>query len=101
MLSLIVAVGLLLAQFSNLGMSYTVWRFFPFFRNKEKRNYGFFQFSLLITLIGVLIFTFLAILLKEPITSFYLEKSKEFETYYYWIIPIGTSFAFFLTFDVF
>lgn len=101
LLSLIVAVGLLLAQFSNLGMSYTVWRFFPFFRNKEKRNYGFFQFSLLITLIGVLIFTFLAILLKEPITSFYLEKSKEFETYYYWIIPIGTSFAFFLTFDVF
>lgn len=101
LLSLIVAVGLLLAQFSNLGMSYTVWRFFPFFRNKEKRNFGFFQFSLLVTLIGVLIFTFLAILLKEPITSFYLEKSKEFEQYYYWIIPIGTSFAFFLTFDVF
>jgi O-antigen/teichoic acid export membrane protein len=101
LLSLIVAVGLLLAQFSNLGMSYTVWRFFPFFRNKEKRNFGFFQFSLIVTLIGVLIFTFLAILLKEPITSFYVEKSKEFEEYYYWIIPIGVSFAFFLTFDVF
>ena len=101
LLSLIVAVGLLLAQFSNLGISYTVWRFFPFFRNKEKRNFGFFQFSLLVTLIGVLIFTFLAILLKEPITSFYVEKAKEFEQYYYWIIPIGASFAFFLTFDVF
>ncbi len=101
LLSLLVAVGLLLAQFSNLGMSYTVWRFFPFFRNKEKRNFGFFQFSLLVTLIGVLIFTFLAILLKEPITSFYIEKSKEFEQYYYWIIPIGVSFAFFLTFDAF
>jgi hypothetical protein len=57
MLGLIVSLGLLFAQFSNLGMAYSVWRFFPFLMDKEKRNYGFFQLSMLVTLIGVVLFT--------------------------------------------
>src|SRR3989338_685823 len=99
--SLILSVGLLFAQFSNLGTSYTVWRFFPFLRNKDKQNFGFFQFSILVTLIGIMVFTILSVILKDFICSLYLEKSKLFVDYYYWMLPIGVSYALFMTFDVF
>jgi O-antigen/teichoic acid export membrane protein len=101
LLSLILSVGLLFAQFSNLGMSYTVWRFFPFLRNKDKQNFGFFQFSILVTSIGIVLFTVLSVVLKDFICSLYLEKSKLFVDYYYWMLPIGVSYALFMTFDVF
>ena len=101
LLSLIVSIGLLFAQFSNLGMSYTVWRFFPFLRNKEKHNFGFFQFSLIITFIGIVLFSILSIVFKDYICSLYIEKSRQFVQYYYWMVPIGISYALFMTFDVF
>lgn len=101
LLSLLLSVGLLFAQFSNLGMSYTVWRFFPFLRNKDKQNFGFFQFSLLVTTVGVILFTVCSIVLKDYICSLYIEKSKLFVEYYYWMLPIGVSYAYFLTFDLF
>jgi O-antigen/teichoic acid export membrane protein len=101
LLSLIVSVGLLFAQFSNLGIAYSVWRFFPFLRNKAKRNFGFFQLSMLVTLIGILVFTVLSILLKDYICSFYTEKSHSFVQYYYWMLPIGIASSLFATIDNF
>jgi len=101
LLSLIVSIGLLFAQFSNLGMAYSVWRFFPFFRNTEKKNHGFFQFSMLLTTIGIGACLILCILLKDVICSLYIEKSASFVHYYYWIIPIGVSYSLFMTLDNF
>lgn len=101
LLGLLVSVGLLFAQFSNLGMAYSVWKFFPFFRNREKGNYGFFQLSMLITLIGIAIFTLLSVVLKDFVCSFYIEKSASFIHYYYWILPIGIATSLFFTLDNF
>src|SRR5690554_7651157 len=41
LVNLIVTLGLLFAQFSNLGTVYATWKYFPFFRNKDRDNYGF------------------------------------------------------------
>lgn len=101
LLSLILTVGLLFAQFSNLGVAYSVWRFFPFFRSKENRNFGFFQLSMLVTLIGIVVFLILSIVFKDLICSWYVEKSKEFTDYYYWLLPIGISYSLFQTMDNF
>ena len=32
--NLIFSLGVLFAQFSNLGSLYSIWKFFPFFKNK-------------------------------------------------------------------
>lgn len=101
LLSLILTVGLLFAQFSNLGVAYSVWRFFPFFRSKENKNFGFFQLSMLVTIAGIMVFLVLSIVFKEIICSWYIEKSKEFTDYYYWLLPIGISYSLFQTIDNF
>lgn len=99
LLSLLVSVGFLFAQLSNLGMSNNVWRFFPFFRNKEKNHFGFFQLTMLVNLIGMLFFLIVAIIFKDPICSLYEKRSTLFVDYYYWILPIGIAYTLFLTLD--
>ena len=56
LINLILAVGLLFAQLSNLGTVYVTWRFFPFFRNEQKKHYGFLLANSLLVLFGILVF---------------------------------------------
>lgn len=99
LINLIITIGLLFAQFSNLGTIYATWKYFPFFRNKEKNNYGFLLLTTLIVIVGVLVFSIIAVLLKAQISDYYSVKSKLFVDYYYWIIPVGIANVFFILFE--
>lgn len=99
LMNLIITVGMLFAQLSNLGSIYSTWRFFPFFRNEAKNHYGFLLMNMLIVIIGIIIFTILILLFNQSIINFYLEKSKLFTHYYLWIIPLGIANIFFMLFE--
>ncbi len=99
LLNLLLSVGLLFAQFCNFGTVYTVGKFFPFFHNKSKNNFGFLQYNFLIITFGVIIFTSLAFIFKDKVSSYYAVKSPEFVTYYLWFIPIGVAYIYFSLFD--
>ncbi|NDC92667.1 MAG: hypothetical protein EB087_02995, partial [Flavobacteriales bacterium] len=99
--NLIFSLGILFAQLSNFGMVYSVWKFFPFFNNKEKKHHGFLPFSMLIVLIGVLIMTFIALWFRSDIESIYEEKSQLFTNYYFWLIPLGIAYVLYLVLEVY
>ena len=99
LVNLLISVGLLFAQFANLGSVYATWKFFPFFRNPNKKNYGFLLLTTLIVCFGALIFSIVSIALKGVVSDYYYEKSKMFVDYYYWIIPIGIANVFFMLFE--
>ena len=99
LVSLIITVGLLFAQLSNLGSIYVSWRFFPFFRNTERKHYGFLLLNCLIILFGICLFSFIYWFFKDEISNFYSQKSNEFLDYYFWIIPIGIANVYFILFD--
>jgi len=101
LVNLLLSVGLLFAQLSNLGFINTVWRFSPFFRNDTKGNYGFLKFSFKLVFLGCIIFSILSIVLRSEIVSLYSEKSILFVNYFYWIIPIGVANVFFLVAETF
>lgn len=101
LVNLTVTVALLFSQFSNLGTIYSIWRFFPFFRSKEKDNYGFLKFNMLIILFGILLTTSSVLLFKDQIFHLYDKKSPLFVEYYLWIIPIGIAHVYFVLFDNF
>ncbi len=98
LINLLTTVALLFAQLANLGTIYASWRFFPFFRNEEKKHYGFLMLNVILVCIGIVMFTVLAIVFDQPIISHY-KDSPLFETYYYWIIPIGIANVFYLLFE--
>lgn len=98
-INLLISIGLLFAQFASLGVVNTTWKFFPYFRNEARNNYGFLKLVVTIALIGSLITTLLAVIFSNPITSFYQKNSSDFIAYYYWIIPIGIANVFYLLFE--
>ena len=99
LVNLLITTSLLFAQLTNLGSVYVTWRFFPFFRNKEKKNYGFLLFNVLVVCLGIALFTFLYWLFFPQITSYFKEKSPLFVSYAWWVIPVGIGNVVFMLFE--
>lgn len=101
LINLLVSVGILFAQFANLGTVYSIWKFFPFFKNHEKKHHGFLPYILIIVFIGVVTCTVSTLIFREQIENLYREKSLLFVDYFLWIFPIGISYIFFLIFEMY
>ena len=101
LVNLICSVGILFAQFANLGTIYTTWKFLPFFKNEEKKHHGFLPLMLLIVLLGITICTIAALLFRSKIEGMYSVRSALFVTYYLWILPIGISYVLFMILEVY
>ena len=98
-INLLLNVGLLFAQFANLGTTYSTWRFFPFFRNQEKRHYGFLLANSLLVALGLVIFGALLYGLQDTVIATYQEKSALFTSYFHLILPLGIALVYFQLFE--
>ncbi|MDR3366920.1 MAG: lipopolysaccharide biosynthesis protein [Prevotellaceae bacterium] len=83
----VLEVGLMFAGLAQLGTSSSIVRFFPYFKD-GKGNNGFFFYIMALPFVGCLLFTMLYLVLKEPVTDFFIAKSALFVDYYYWVIPL-------------
>ncbi len=99
LINLLLSVGLLFAQFANLGTIYAITKFFPFFSDEKKKNKGFLELIILTVGVGILVCTLFTFIFQNKIADYYSIKSKEFVEYYFWIIPIGVANVFFLIFE--
>lgn len=101
LVNLIISIGTLFAQLANFGTVYVTWKFFPFLKNEEKKHHGFLPFVLLIVGAGIILYTGLYILFRDQIQQGYIKKSPMFLDYYYWILPIGISYALFIVLETY
>ena len=90
-----------IAGFAQLGITGTAFRFFPYFQSKKNNNNGFFFYLVLMPTIGCLIFIPLYILLKEPISAYFITNSALFVDYFYWIIISIVFIVFWITFETY
>ncbi len=90
----LIDTAVFLAPFLMLGFAGVSFQFFPYFRDKEQKHWGFLPFLLLATLGGVLLFLLLAWLFKEHIYTIYSEKSPLFSRYLIYTVPIAILVAF-------
>ena len=81
-------------QFSCMGSSSIVLRFFPFFRSGEKQFNGIFTLTLLISLTGIIVSTLLYIFFQPAIINYYKEQSSLFLSYSMLVIPISIFLVF-------
>lgn len=99
LVNLIISIGLLFSQFASFGAVNTSWKFFPYFRNESRNNYGFLKLIVSIGTVGSVLGTLIVVLFSDSIAWLYQDNSNEFVTYYYWIIPIGVSSVFYFLFE--
>jgi O-antigen/teichoic acid export membrane protein len=84
----------LMANFTTLGMNSITYKFFPYFRDKEKGHHGYFGLMLVLPFLGFVIFGIILFVLKGFIIAKYIDQSKLFTEYFYYIFPL----TFFLSF---
>lgn len=94
-------VAFLFCGFAQLGTTASAMRFFPYFRDPEKKNHGFFFYLIAIPFIGSCILTVLYFCLKTPITHFFGKNSALFLNYYDWVVPLMWFLAFWGVFEVY
>ena len=101
LVNLVLSVGILFSQLSNLGTINAIAKFSPFFDDKIGQKQRFFQYSIGFVVIGILIVTSLSFLLQDKVVEFYSAKSILFVDYYYWVIPVGIANVLFVVFETY
>ena len=99
LIRLLFDVALLFATFAQLGISVTMVRFFPYFKNDEKKHNGFFFFTIAQPLIGFITTCTLVLVFKEAIISKYSANSPLFVDYFYWLFPLAFFTLFLIYFE--
>lgn len=84
----------LIATFMPFGMNSITLKYFPYFRNRDKGHYGFFGFMILVPLAGFLIVAIVIWSLKGFIVSQYIDQSKLFTDYFFYVFPMTFFLAF-------
>ncbi|MDD2436492.1 MAG: oligosaccharide flippase family protein [Massilibacteroides sp.] len=97
----ILEAATLLAGFAQLGTSASAFRFFPYFKDKEKQNNGFFFYLVTLPLIGCCIYFPLYFLLKKPISNYFITNSALFVDYYNWVVILALFILYWTVFETY
>ncbi|MCC8154477.1 MAG: oligosaccharide flippase family protein, partial [Tannerellaceae bacterium] len=101
LLGVLFEAAMLIASLAMLGVNSSAIRFFPYFKNPENKNNGFFFYLIVIPFIGALIFIPLYLILHTPIANYFSTNSKLFVSYYYWVIPLILFILYWITFEAY
>jgi len=83
------------AQFCQLGMKNVIIRYFPYFDQMKGSRYNLLFLSLIVPLLGFLVFSILFILFKNTFIYYFRDQSALFTTYYFYLLPLLLSVLFF------
>jgi O-antigen/teichoic acid export membrane protein len=97
---LFIEMGALLAGVAQLGTGYSIWKFFPRFKNDSGHN-GIGFWLLLIPFLGFLLVAAMLLLGEPLVVKYLIENSGDFLPYYNWLIPFVFFFVFNTVFEIF
>lgn len=86
---ILVDAAVLFSSFAQLGTGSSILRFFPYFKDEEGKNHGFFFWTIVVPLVGFFIFFLISWLLRHTLVDMFAEKSPLFVNYARFVIPIG------------
>jgi len=85
----LIDAGILLAGLAQIGTNSSILRFYPYFKDAENKDNGFFFWTLIIPIIGFSIYILVFLIFKNYLSNFFFEQSELFVNYFYIIIPLG------------
>lgn len=97
---ILVDAGVLLSGLAQLGTNSSAIRYYPYFKNEEENDRGFFGWTLIVPLVGFLIYTVVFLCCKQTVIRVYSEKSELFVNYFYVLIPLAFFMLYQAVFEV-
>lgn len=93
LIDVLLQCAILLAGLSQLGTNSSAMRYYPFFKDEAHRDHGFFGWTLLVPLIGFVVFLMVFFLFKDSIVHFFTKDSgvdpDTFAKYINFVIPLA------------
>lgn len=93
LIDVLLQCAILLSGLSQLGTNSSAMRYYPFFKDEEHRDHGFFGWTLLVPLIGFAVFLLAFFLFKEAIVAFFTKDSgvepETFAKYVNFVVPLA------------
>ena len=99
LITILASLSLMFAQFSILGFNGTA-RYFPYFRNEEKKHHGYLSLACMVSLVGSVLFVLLIYVFKKELVG-QNAKTVLFEKYYWYLVPLTLFTLFFNVFDLY
>ena len=90
-----VDAALLFSSLAQLGTNASIVRFFPHFKD-GRNNHGIFGLSVLLPLVGFVVFALAFLVFREPLLAVYAQNSPLVADYFY-LVPMLTFFALYMT----
>jgi O-antigen/teichoic acid export membrane protein len=84
----LISAAMIGTQFAHLGIRNTIIRFFPIFEKSGKKQHSLLFISLIIPLVGFLVFSLFFWLFRDFLIDHYVERSPLFVDFYIYILPI-------------
>lgn len=81
-------IAYILSTLALFGSGSSGMRFFPYFKDEKTGHHGFFYFYRALPLFGIVFFSTLFLLFKEPITLYFSEKSPLLNDHFYYVLPL-------------
>ena len=85
----LIDAAILFASFAQLGTSSSIIRFFPYFKDEDGKHHGFFFWTLVVPIVGFLLFLIVAKCLEGTIIQIFSKNSDLFVTYYRFVFPLS------------
>ena len=93
LIDILLQCSLLLSGLAQLGTNSSAMRYYPYFKDEEHRDHGFFGWTLLVPLIGFILFLLAFFLFKGSIVHFFTKDSEVgadlFAKYVNFVIPLA------------
>lgn len=89
LIDVLLQCSILFSGLAQLGTNSSAMRYYPFFKDPEHRDHGFFGWTVLVPLIGFSVFLSLFFIFKTPIVDFFSKDSRMFEDYVLFVIPLA------------
>ncbi len=93
-------IAILFSGLAQLGTTSSMMRFYPYFKDEEKKDHGVFFWSVIIPFIGFVIFLTIFLSSKEWIISKYAQNASLLVSYYYFIIPLAFFMLYMSVFEI-
>ncbi len=97
--NLLITLATIYAQFASLGTFNIIYKFFPFFNDREKHHHGFLFGTSAIAFAGFILSTLIFILLRQPFRLLYAESSPMLVEYSFYLLPLALATLYYQIFD--
>lgn len=93
-------IAILFSGLAQLGTTSSMMRYYPYFKDEEKKDHGVFFWSVIIPIVGFIIFLAVFFLCKDWVISKYEKNAPLLVNYYYFVIPLAFFMLYMSVFEV-